>query len=286
MKIHKFTIALLLAASFVSSSYGQNELTEKSIPVDLALELKTSHIWRGIEVTDNLLMDANVRLMDKSKTFALGIWGASTFTQDFKEFDYYVGFYKSGFSLEVWDVLNFSQKNQYGIDNLGGYNTEDAFNYKARETGHFVDVRLNYNFGESFPLKLGWNTVVFGRDRAQITDFGLGNSVENYTTLNKIVSKNRYSTYVEADYQVLKGDIVDVNIGVAAAFALKQAKIGGEKIKGNFYGDKDGFANASLTVSKNLKFSNNYNLPISVTAVWNTFAKKTYLQVAMQVVKF
>lgn len=278
MKKNSLIITLLLITSLSWNAKAQVELKEKEIPVDVAIELKNAHIWRGLDVTHNFLIDGDARLTDKSKTFALGIWGATSFTKDFREFDYYVGFYKKGFSVEVWDVFNFSEQNAYNpITNPGGYNVDKAFDYSAHGTGHFVDVRLAYQFPKSFPLKLGWSTIVYGRDRARFTDI---------TTNREYFSKSRYSTFVEASYPILKGNIVDVNVGIAGAFALKSAKINGEKVKGHFYGESGGIVDINLTVTKDLQLGKNYNLPISLMAVWNPEANKTYLQMAFQVLKF
>lgn len=278
MKRVQFLVFLLIASVFSTLS-AQVELQEKQIPVDVAIELKNAHIWRGLDVTHNLLIDANARLMDKSKTFAFGIWGATTFTSDFREFDYYVGFYKNGFSAEIWDVFNFSTKNQYdAISNPSGYNTEKAFDYSAHGTGHFIDLRLGYTF-QKFPLHVAWNTVLFGRDRAwrpgKTNDWN-----------DREVSNSRYSTYVEADYPILKGSIVDVKLGVAAVFTLRDAKINGEKIKGTFYGESQGFANANITFTKRLKLGEHYTLPVSVMGVWNAEANKTYLEIAVSAIQF
>lgn len=282
MKKSSFVIVLFFLSTLLSNLSAQVELKETESPVDVAIELKNAHIWRGLDVTHNLLIDANVRLADKTNTFALGLWGATTFTSDFREFDYYVGFYKGNFSLEVWDIFNFSEKNEFDPVTNTGYNTQKAFDYSAHGTGHFVDVRLAYTISKSFPLRLGWNTIVFGRDRAR---FSIPDSA-NPTSYNQAYSSSRYSTYVEAEYPILKGNIVDVKAGIAGAFALKEAKIDGQKIKGHFYGESAGIVNANLTVTKNLKLGEHYNLPVSVTAVWNPEANKTYMQIALQVLQF
>lgn len=282
MKKNSILIALLFLLGVSSNVSAQVELKEKEIPVDIALELKNAHIWRGLDVSHNLLIDANVKLTDKSKTVGVGIWAATTFTSDFREFDYYAGFYKGGFSFEVWDIFNFSDKNQFDPVTNTGYNTQKAFDYSAHGTGHFVDVRLAHRFSDKFPLCLKWNTVVFGRDRARISI----PSLSEPGVYNQKYSSSRYSTYVEAEYPILKGNIVDVKVGVGGAFALKEAKIDGQKIKGHFYGESAGIVNASLTVTKRLQLGEHYNLPITATAVWNPEASKTYMEIAMQVLQF
>lgn len=264
---NKFLFIFIALATFTANAVAQEKLKETKIPVDMSIEVKNAHIWRGLDVTHNSLIDADLRIIDKSKTFAFGVWGATTFTNDFREFDYYVGFYKGRFSLEVWDVYNFSEKNSEA------YNTDKAFDYGAHTTGHFVDVRLAYTISESFPLRLGWNTIVFGRDRVKPSPLTSASSA-------------RYSTYVEAEYPVMKGQFVDVSLGIAGAFALVDAKVNGKKVKGHFYGDSNGIVSTTLKVSKAIKFSDSYTLPVTAIATWNPEASKTYLELSAKVLQF
>ena len=283
MNKHRITIALLFLIMIATKMSAQFIVEGKPSPVNLALELKNSHIWRGQNVSTSALIDADLRLTDNSKMFAFGIWGATTFEKDFKEFDYYAGFYKGGFSFEVWDIYNFSDKNAFDPATNTGYNVDEAFDYKARSTGHFVDARLAYTLPmDRFPITLRWNTVVFGRDRARISYL----DPTNPTQYLQKYSKSRYSTYVEVEFPVLKSDAVDVKVAVGGAFALKGSKIDGEKIKGNFYGESAGVVNANLILSKRVKITDKYTLPIKATAVWNPEASKTYLEVACQVLQF
>jgi hypothetical protein len=280
MKNMKRLLMLMVGMSFLFNVYGQTTANEKKGPVSLAVELKNAHIWRGIDVTHNFLIDANLKLTDKTNTFAVGLWGATTFAKDFREFDYYVGFYKGGFTLEVWDILNFSEKNRYSATNPEGYNTEKAFDYSAHGTGHFVDLRLGYTFPEKFPLHLGWSTVMYGRDRAWIP----GADPDDYK--DREYSNSRYSTYVEAAYPVLKSPVVDLRMGIAGVFKFRDAKIDGQVIKGNFYGKSNGIVNCNLTASRNFRFSESYSLPVTLTWMWNPQAGKTYMEVALQVIQF
>lgn len=282
MKKNRFLIALLFLSTVVANVSAQITVEDKPCPVDLKVEVKNAHIWRGLDVTHNALIDADLRITDKSKTVAFGIWGATTFTQDFREFDYYAGFYKGGFTLEVWDIFNFSDKNRFDPVTNTGYNVDKAFDYDAHTTGHFVDVRLSYEISKQFPLTLKWNTVVFGRDRARIS-YEDPNEPGVY---KQKYSKGRYSTYVEVEYPILRCDVVDVKVAVGGAFAIQEAKIDGEKIKGNFYGDTDGIVNASLALSKKFKITEKYTLPVTATAVWNPQASKTYLELAATVAQF
>ncbi|MFP3693411.1 hypothetical protein SB784_35650, partial [Burkholderia sp. SIMBA_048] len=85
---------------------------------------------------------------------------------------------------ELWDIYNFSPN--------ANYNNKEFFNYNARETGRFWDLRSFYTISEKVPLTLSWNTVVFGRDRDQ----------DN--------TQNKYSSFVSAEYPVYKKEDLEV----------------------------------------------------------------------------
>jgi len=229
-------------------------------PIDFSLQLKSNHLWRGLEVSDDVTLAADIRVKDKSNTVAFGLWGGSAITGDFKEFDYYFTFSKAGFTFALWDIYNFSPG--------ASYNNHQAFNYKAHETGHFIDASVAYRFQGSFPLNISWATVIFGRDR------GIHNE------------KNLYSTYVSMDYPVLRGKIVDLDLGIAGAFALSPEKgADGKKLHSHFYGKSAGIVNVNAVVSKVVKLGS-YNLPVSVMALWNPEGNYTHMQVALNLINF
>ncbi|MDR1882247.1 MAG: hypothetical protein LBR26_05625 [Prevotella sp.] len=250
MKYFKLTVVSLLCLSSWLTSPAQNE--EKHNPVDFSLQLKNMHLWRGLQVTNTALGAVDLHLKDKSNSFAVGLWGGAGFTGDYKEFDYYVSYSKSGFTVALWDIYNFSKG--------AAYNNRQAFNYSARETGHFMDLSVAYCFQGNFPLNISWATVIFGRDRGALNE------------------KNLYSTYVSVDYPVLKGGPVDVRLGVAGAFALSPE----EGTDAHFYSKDAGIVSINMTASKKLQLGN-YTLPVSVTGMFNPANNEANLQIALDI---
>mgnify|MGYP001230969547 FL=1 len=246
MRIKTILAGLLLAIGF-TSSFAQKET---NIPLDFTLQVKNMHLWRGQEVTSAALGAVDLNIATKNKMFTFGLWGGAGFNGTYREFDYYVKFQKSGFSLEVWDIYNFSKD--------AGHQNDKIFNYSTRTSGRFIDIAAAYQFQGKFPLKISWATVVFGRDRG----------VKN--------EKQLYSTYVSAEYPVLRHNIVNLDLGVAGAFALDKES-GTSK---NFYGESAGIVNISLTASKVIKIGS-YKLPISVTPMWNPENNSGNIQVAI-----
>lgn len=244
------------AAAQTNETYVQTPGHDNQVstyhPLSIDVTLKSSHLWRGLEVTGDALAASQVAFTDRSGQFSVGIWGGAAFSGRFKEFDYFMSYTYKGFQIAVWDIYNFSPGATYNID--------DAFNYKARQTGHFIDLQVNYTLQGEFPLQLGWATIIEGRDR------GASNR------------KNLYSTYVWADVPVWRDGFVDLNLGIAGAFALDKES----GSKANFYGKKGGIVNVNFTASKNVRICN-YVIPVSLTPMWNPTNNNVNMMLAVQV---
>lgn len=251
MKYIKPIIFTLLLCIFSGTTlYAQND--EEYTPVDFSLQLKNMHLWRGLQVTNTALGVVDLHFKDKSDSFAFGLWGGAGFTGDYKEIDYYASYSKKGFTVALWDIYNFSKG--------ATYNNRQAFNYCAKETGHFVDISLAYQFQGNFPLNVSWATIIFGRDRGALNE------------------KNLYSTYVSMDYPVLKGGPVDVKLGVGGAFALSPEK----DTNANFYANSAGIVNINVTASKKVQLGS-YTLPVSVMGMFNPANNEANLQIALDI---
>jgi len=257
MKLLKLT-CISLAFGFTSMNLcAQKKLNS---PLSLSVQLKNANIWRGIESTSSSLISGNIKLSTNDNSLSIGVAGLTTFDSDSKEFNYYASYKKSGFSIEIWDIFNYSEINYLN------YNTNDAFNYNANESGRFIDLQLGYKFSDAFPLKLNWNTIIFGRDRGKINEKDDG---------------NKYSTFVGASYPVIQNSKVDLDLGAGGAFALRNAS----GSKENFYGKTYGIVHINLTAHRDFIIGN-YELPITFNAVWNPQNQKTYLEMAFDIIRF
>ncbi|AQX04170.1 hypothetical protein BAX94_17025 [Elizabethkingia meningoseptica] len=227
------------------SSYSQE--------IHSALQVRNSHLWRGIEVTSGLTFTGDLHL--DYKNFYAGFWGGGNADGTYKEFNNYIGYKNKHLVLELWDIYNFSPN--------ATYNNKEFFNYNAKETGRFMDFRSYYTISDKLPLVLSWNTVIFGRDR----------DLEN--------TGNKYSTFVSAEYPVYKKDGLEVRTRLGYSFAFNNPY--GEK--SNFFSKKAGFNEISLIVSKPLKIGN-YEIPLGLWGMWNPVDDHAYLQFSAQVYSF
>jgi hypothetical protein len=218
-----------------------------------ALQLRNSHLWRGIEVSAGLIYTGDVHL--DYKNFYAGFWAGGHVDGSYKEFNNYVGYKNKHLTLELWDIYNFSPG--------ASYNNKEFFNYSARETGRFWDLRSYYTISEKFPLVLSWNTVVFGRDR------------------NGDNTENKYSSFVSGEYPVYHKENLEVRGRVGYGFALNNSN--GEK--NNFFAKEAGFNEVSLMISKSFTIGG-YKIPIGIWGMWNPVNNNAFLQFSVQAYSF
>lgn len=216
--------------------------------------VQNMHLWRGIEVADGMVFTTDVSLTDAKGHFRIGLWGGTNTRGTYKEFNYYTSYTCKGFSLALWDTYNFSSG--------ATYNNKEFFNYRARDTGRFLDAIASYRFSGKFPLLLSWSTVIFGRDR------NLGNTV------------NKYSTFCYAEYPVYQKDKWRVDAGIGGAFALNRA---GDS--SHFYGDTPGIVHATLKITRNLNIGK-YEIPLFACALWNPESNQAFFQLGAQLLSF
>ncbi|MCJ8165016.1 hypothetical protein MKJ04_09190 [Pontibacter sp. E15-1] len=218
-----------------------------------SLQIRNSHLWRGLEVATGLVYTGDVKI--SYKEFYGGFWSGGDASGSYKEFNNFIGYKNQGLVLELWDIYNFSPE--------ATYNNKEFFNYNSQETGRFWDMRSNYTISTALPLTLSWNTVVFGRDK---------------TTESR---ESKYSTFVSAEYPLYKKQGLEVRGRAGYSFALNQGK--GETA--NFFANDAGFSEISLIVSKDLEVQG-YKIPLGIWGMWNPVNENAFLQFSAQVYSF
>lgn len=169
-----------------------------------------------------------------------------------------------GFSLEAWGSVGFESKDDKELDFTLGYSTggfsisvtdywfnggPGYFHYGARNTTHVFEGQIGYDFG---PLAVNWYTNFAGADGVN----GDGDRA--------------YSSYLSA----------------AAPFKLGgldwTAEIGATPWATDFYGS-NGFAvcDISLGVSKDIKITDSFSLPLFAKATWNPRTEGAYFVVGL-----
>lgn len=169
-----------------------------------------------------------------------------------------------GFSLEAWGSVGFESKDDKELDLTLGYENggfslsvtdywfnsgPGYFHYGARNTAHTFEAQIGYDFG---PLAVNWYTNFAGTDGVNKDD------------------KRAYSSY----------------LSLAAPFNLGglewTAEVGATPWATDYY-DANGFAvcDVSLGVSKDIKITDTFSLPLFAKATWNPRTEGAYFVVGL-----
>lgn len=169
-----------------------------------------------------------------------------------------------GFSLEAWGSVGIESKDDKELDLTLGYENggfslsvtdywfnsgPGYFHYGARNTAHTFEAQIGYDFG---PVAVNWYTNFAGADG-----------------VNKDGDR-AYSSY----------------LSLAAPFNLGglewTAEIGATPWATDYY-DANGFAvcDVSLGVSKDIKITDTFSLPLFAKATWNPRTEGAYFVVGL-----
>ena len=209
----------MFAATCVTCSCFAQE--KSKFEITPAADIVSSYVWRGVYQTSTSVQPS---VKASYAGLSLTAWGSTDFNTTAKEFDLTLGYTTGGLTLAVTDYWWAGEGNQYG-------------NYSAN---HFFEGTVGYNFGESLPLYINWNTM-FGMDGDKNAE-----------------GDQQYSTYIEAGYGFKVSDVdVTTSIGVSPWTGMYHKE------------GKDGFALSTLSVkaSKSIRFSDSFSLPVCAQAI-------------------
>jgi hypothetical protein len=219
--------------------------------LDFNVELKTSHLWRGIVISGTMTAMGNIHYaLDKKQNLKVGLWGGNGFDGNYKEVDYYIQYQSNGFSIALWDLFNTT-----------GIESPAVFNYDRKTTTHLLDLRTSYQFPKAFPLRIEADFILYGNDR-ELT--------------SNLDSKNRYSTYVELGYPLLKNEKITLDAYLGAGIALD----GNSNLYASDPNRNFDIVNTGIKASKNISIFN-YKLPVSAVAMWNPAEKIARIQLGV-----
>lgn len=247
----------LLLFRFPFSGIAQvehEEITEiktvHSPEFNLGADLVSRYVWRGMDYGNSPAIQPNVSFSIAG--FKIGAWGSYGFVPysrkindsttmsmgNFVESDLNISYTFKGFTLMVTDYffphpLNPNEDNKY-------------FNYDNKTTGHTFEASLSYAGPEKFPVQIYAGMHLYGADKCKDSAGVCGAG-----------DKNNYSIYLEASYQfIVKG------IGV-------KPFIGGIPYESAWYGSSAGIVNLGFTVSKTIKITNDFSLPVYTSIITN-----------------
>ena len=235
----------------IADSISEPKEIQKKSRLDFDVELKTSHLWRGLVISGTMTAMGNIHYaLDKKQKLTLGLWGGNGFDGVYKEVDYYIQYQSNGFSVALWDLFNTTEIESPAV-----------FNYDRKTTTHVIDLRTSYQFPKAFPLRIEADFLLYGNDRELIDNLDY---------------KNRYSTYVELAYPVYENEKIKLDAYLGAGFALNgKSHLYTTDPNSNF-----DIVNTGIRASKKIHVFK-YHLPVSAVAMWNPALKIARIQLGV-----
>lgn len=238
------------------TGYAQESTSESIAPkapnrLNFNIGLETSHLWRGLIINPSMTVTADIHYaLDKKQNFTVGFWGGNGFDGKYTEVDYYVQYKHKGLTIGLWDLFNTTNVVH-----------PEVFNYDKNTTTHLIDLRTSYRFSEQFPLRVEADIILYGNDKKLTADLDY---------------KNRYSTYVELGYPLIKDENITLDAYMGAGFSLDG--------RSNLYltdpNSNFGIVNTGLKASKDISILQ-YKLPVYAGIMWNPAEKYTRVQLGV-----
>ncbi|MFH1619130.1 MAG: hypothetical protein ABIG11_04430 [bacterium] len=154
-------------------------------------------------------------------------------------------------SCVPWDSVVMTFVDYYFLSDGVGNN---FFNYSRNETKHIIEGMIRYNGTENFPATLLFAMNVHGAD-------GTRPNGDPY-----------YAKYLEAGYPI-SFTAVDIRIFLGAALDNPEREDGWV----GYYGGSGGVINLGFTLSRKIKISETYSIPVNSSLIHNPETKKVYL---------
>ena len=254
-------LILVIATGALAQLQDENKMEEKTgskAQFSAGADLVSRYLFRGTDFGNSPAIQPAISFSVAG--FKAGLWGSYGVGQyskqvndttivnmgHFTEFDVYISYSLKGFTIMAYDYffpnpLNPNSGNQY-------------YNFENKTTGHTLEVCLSWAGPEKFPLQLYAGTLVYGADKGKDANGIYGAGIDN-----------NYSTYFEAAYQFsVKG------------FGVKPF-IGGIPSGSAWYGPYGGIVNAGLTVTKPIRITREYALPVFGSVITNPQAESIFL---------
>lgn len=232
------------------------------VSLDFGLDMVSRYIWRGTQLGGS---SPNIQPFVEMGigNFVLGAWGSYSLggVNPFQEFDFY-----AAYNL-LDDKVSITLTDYFFPDESSDYN---YFDFDEKTTGHVLEASVSFNGTEKIPFSVMIAVNLFGADAKRISD--------DPATLNS-EDGIQYSTYLEVGYITT---LKSVDLEAFLGFNLtdpRAADLSGTGYEGEtgYYGDYVGIVNLGITVSKDIKITDNFSLPVMASLITNPVAEKIYM---------
>ena len=268
IKLFSVLFALLLC-SF--SLFAQDEAIKEESPLSVGADFVSRYVWRGVNLggsSPSIQPYVELGFGSEDHSFAVGAWGAYSLsgTQTGQEADLYLSYtLKDMFSVTITDY--FFPVDSISNNKYFNYNMDwDKINSGEKDqTGHVLEAAISFNGTDNIPFSLMFAMNIWGADAQKYKE-----SVGVMVPEDGIVM----SKYIELGYSI---DIKGIALDAFAGMALDKPKIDKGEPTG-FYGQKTmGVINLGFTLSKEIKVTDNYSIPVFGSLITNPEAENIFM---------
>ena len=261
----KLLILLLAIVSGTGSLFAQSDSDGASSPFSVSADLSSRYIWRGLNLggsSPSIQPGIEYGFGSENHSFAIGAWGAYSLsgTQQGQEADLFL-------SYTFKELLSITVTDYYFPDEAVG--VHDYFNYNGGQTGHLLEAAIGFAGTEKIPFSVMFAMNVWGDDSQKYEE----QSGAMVITDGIVMSK-----YLELGYSAdFKGVAMDLFAGVC----LDSPKVHLGEPTGFYRQQSAGLINLGMTLSKEVKITESYSLPIFGSIITNPEAGNIFLVVGV-----
>lgn len=215
-------------------------------PISTGVDLMSRYVWRGKNLGGSS-PSIQPGLEYSAGSFTIGTWGAFSMSDGLtvQETDLFLSYtYKEMVSLTLTDYFLPDE----ALDN------NHYFDFEEDSTGHMMEASMSFNGTEKIPFTLLAAVNFWGADA------------------RKADGKKQFSTYLELGFN---GSCHEMDYNVFMGFTPTSPDK--EKEETGFYGTSAGIINLGVTVSKEIKITDNFSLPVSTSLIVNPQAENIFL---------
>jgi len=221
-----------------------------SVSFNVGADIVSRYIWRGSDIGRSPSIQPSIEL--KAGAFAIGYWGAFATSQlntnsfsATQESDLYLSYtLKEMFTITLTDYF-------FPCDTLAN---NHYYEFNEDKTGHLLEATLSFNGTKRIPFTLMVATNVWGADK------------------RKANGDKFYSTYAELGYS-RKIKAVALNAFIGANLIAPNL----DKGETGYYGNYMGVVNLGVTGTKEIKVTENFTVPCSVSLITNPQTENIFM---------
>lgn len=248
-KFVKLVVISVFAFSSVTLLKSQDLSGTKSSAAKLKLNISSDfvsrYVWRGSDFDNSPAVQPTLSL--SGSHLEIGAWGSVAVSNSFREVDLFAKYTIKSVTLILTD---------YYIPKCNGVPTSPDsryFMYADKKTAHFIEASVLYKAAGNFPVWLLGGVFLYGNDKRW-----------GYDATRDSLANSYYSTYIEAGYTFnIQKNSVDVFAGVTPWAGA--------------YGKSAGLVNIGLTGSRKIKISDDFEIPVKASLIFNPLASQAFL---------